>query len=383
VPSDLPDGWKPWRAKADGPSPGGFPFNGCAAVGTSLVCAGADLMAARWNLADGGRAWSRLTDPTPDDTGSSESGDILGVRGDDVLVFGDDEPSGDDSDSVARHTVESLDAATGKVNWRTVTGEGPYALVPADRNTAVVDEGVITLYGDQADMYALIDADDGEVRWKRPMTAYSGLTTLETAGKEAYLLLQPDDREEDTARTTVMQLDPKTGESRWSVEAKGDLKLLGEDKDGRLVLADEYDEDPHLTLIDPATRAVRRTALTPAPPAGYRSHMVAGTVYLAWDSGTLRAFTPHTGRRLWENNSTVEHPGPPAASATHVYVASTSGRMAALDIRTGDITATRPGHDDADSRIFAGHGARPLLVGDALYIPYGSRSVYTVDVNNL
>jgi hypothetical protein len=68
-----------------------------------------------------------------------------------------------------------------------------------------------------------------------------------------------------------------------------------------------------------------------------------------------------------------------------VYFASPSGRLAALNARSGKVEATRDGRDDGgrvDSMLVTS-GARLLLVGDALYVPYGVRSVYTVDVRDL
>ncbi|MET8688161.1 hypothetical protein ABZV77_28535 [Streptomyces sp. NPDC004732] len=70
-----------------------------------------------------------------------------------------------------------------------------------------------------------------------------------------------------------------------------------------------------------------------------------------------------------------------ARSATHVFVASPSGRLAALDGRTGDVAWTRPGRGVGSAWI-GDEGARLTLAGDALYIPYGTRSVYTVDVRH-
>lgn len=56
--------------------------------------------------------------------------------------------------------------------------------------------------------------------------------------------------------------------------------------------------------------------------------------------------------------------------------------VAALAADTGKVEDTRPGRDG--QRPDRQHLRRPLtLVGDALYVPYGERSVYTVDVRNL
>ncbi|MCW8380117.1 outer membrane protein assembly factor BamB family protein [Streptomyces justiciae] len=65
--------------------------------------------------------------------------------------------------------------------------------------------------------------------------------------------------------------------------------------------------------------------------------LAGGTLYFTLSNGGIRAVDPDTGRQLWEGNSGVELAGPPNAS----------------------------------------------LVGDALYVPYGLRSVCTVDVRTL
>ncbi|CAL9444601.1 serine/threonine-protein kinase [Streptomyces sp. enrichment culture] len=378
--SDLPEGWKPWRAAAVGPMRGaGMPFRNCETTGKNLVCAGDDLMAAGWNLSDGGRPWARHVNTTPGG-GYGDQGAILGIHGGDVFAYGVDQPTDVTTGPPKRCTVQSLDAATGKVNWRTVIGEGDYSLAAAPENTAVVREGVITLYGDYAESYALLDADTGDVRWRQP-TPDTDSQLLESVAGVPYLVLHDSEGREDTTRTTVVRLDPATGEARWTLDLEGGRQILGE-AGGRLVLADDDPRRPVLTLIDPDTREISRPRLSPAPADGYTPYVVDGTLYLTWSSGTLRAFSPLTGRRLWENNSTVENPGPPAVSSTHVYVASTSGRISAMNRSTGEVEATRPGFDEATVSLTT-PGARPLLIGDALYVPYGARSVYTVDVTTL
>jgi eukaryotic-like serine/threonine-protein kinase len=79
----------------------------------------------------------------------------------------------------------------------------------------------------------------------------------------------------------------------------------------------------------------------------------------------------------------VESSGPPVASASHLYLASPTGRLAALNLRTGAVDATLQGRDDGGTADATGVGAPLTLVGDALYVPYGIRSVYTVDIRTL
>ncbi|MFJ8081137.1 PQQ-binding-like beta-propeller repeat protein [Streptomyces sp. NPDC096205] len=386
VVSELPTGWKPWHGKAKGREGTGASFERCAAVRTSLVCAGDDLMAAGWALADGRGHWSRPVDPThgPDD-GYSSMGALVGVHEGNVLAFGaDDPPSDGDGTQQARYTVQSLDAATGRVVWRTVTGRGEWASAadPSSGFATAIPEGVIAVYGDRGDSYALLDADDGKVVWQRKLPE-TDTCELRTAAEEPYLLCRTD-TDEATARTSVARLDRTTGKPLWTVEAKGDLGLLGQAGD-RLVLAEQYAENQMttLTLVDLSARAVTRTKLSPTPPATGVPHLVHGTVYFTLSSGSIRAYDPHTGKQRWENNSTVEHPGPPTVSGDRIYVASSTGRMAALNLRTGTVEGSRPGRDDATGSDFIATGSPLVLVDDALYVPYGPRSVYTVDVNDL
>ncbi|QWB25599.1 MULTISPECIES: serine/threonine-protein kinase [Streptomyces] len=389
--SDLPDGWKPWAAAAKIPKGServlggvGSPLTGCSAVDTSLVCAGSGHMATRFALADGRTTWARPVDPTPDGSSGSE-GALIGTTDHHVYAYESEEGETAAGPSFS-YTVYALAADTGKELWRTRTGAGESATVPDSTQNAAtaVPEGVVTFYGPAGDQYALLDAETGDVRWKRPKPDSPADCLLRSAAGHAYLVCAIGLLENGASRTTVSQIDPATGKTRWTVDAKGTQYLLGQ-HDGRLVLADTFATDRGLTLIDVSSRVLTVRRLAQARPEDAQAYLVRGTVYFTRDSGGIRAVSPRTGRTLWESNSTVEKPGPPTASATHVYVASPSGRLAALDASSGEVDATRDGRDDggrADSML-APSGAPLVLVGDALYVPYGIRSVYTVDVRDL
>ncbi|MFC9507080.1 protein kinase [Streptomyces sp. NPDC057002] len=394
VRSDLPDGWKAWATAAKAPKGserflGGADSSlaGCAAVDTSLVCAGSGLMATRFALADGRSTWGRPVDPTPEGSSSSQ-GALIGTTDHHVYAY-----EAEEGETAAgpqfSYTVSALAAGTGKELWRTGTGTGQSATVPdsAQGAATAVPEGVVTFYGSAGDQYALLDAETGDVRWKRPKPDTPEAPAdclLRSAADRAYLLCVIGLSERGATRTTVSQIDPATGKARWTVEAKGTQYLLGQ-HDGRLVLADSFATDRGLTLIDVSSRVLTVRRLAQPRPEDAQAYLVRGTVYFTRDSGGVRAVSPRTGRTLWESNSTVEKPGPPTASATHLYVASPSGRLAALDASSGEVEATRPGRDDGgrtDSMLVTS-GAPLVLVGDALYVPYGVRSVYTVDVRDL
>ncbi|MEV5434794.1 protein kinase [Streptomyces sp. NPDC052682] len=376
----LPDGWRSWSSAAGGDSRG-TTFRQCAATGRSLVCAGSDLSAARFSLADGGGRWSRTLDPTPDGT-LSDRGSLIGAEAGRVYTYrADDYGVGT---PLTRFTVLAQSADTGKVLWQTVTGDGGAAYAPAgdEGGSTVVPGGIVALYGDRGESYVLIDSDDGEIRWTRRLPAPAGCE-VQGAAARAYLLCHSGKQGAADARTRVSLIDPATGEPRWTVRAKGTLDLLGEHQ-GHLVLAQDYPFRRALTLVDASAHTVTTVRLAKSLPDTADVHLAGGTVYCTLPGGRVLAFAPRTGRLRWESNSTVERQGPPTAGAAHVYFASPSGRVAALDTTTGKVARTWPGRDDAGSGGFGQlPGAPVTLVGGALYVPYGIRSVYTVDVSDL
>ncbi|MFJ4814250.1 PQQ-binding-like beta-propeller repeat protein [Streptomyces sp. NPDC088801] len=390
--ADLPEGWKPWVAtvktsdKDKGvPVGADTPLKGCSAVDASLVCAGSDLMATRFALADGRNTWSRAVDANPDGAFGDE-GALIGTGDGRVFAYGADDAEGT-SGVGSSYAVYALAADTGKELWRTPTGSGEMASVPDSTQGAAtaVPDGVVTFYGSLGDQYALLDAETGEVRWRQPRPEARGDCLLDSAADRAYLICENETNDENAAESTVSEIDPATGRTRWTVEAEGGLEMLGR-HEGRLVFADGRSTATRdLTLIDVSSHELTVRRLAKPRPEDSRAYLVRGTVYFTRSSGGVRAVSPGTGRTLWESNSTLERQGPPTASATHVYFASPSGRLAALNARSGKVEGTREGRDDGGRahNILVTSGAPLLLVGDALYVPYGVRSVYTVDVRNL
>ncbi|MFF4979530.1 PQQ-binding-like beta-propeller repeat protein [Streptomyces sp. NPDC001046] len=389
VPADLPEGWRAWAAgpvplKGAARLPGNSAFQRCAAVETSLVCAGGQVMAARYDLARGERTWTRFVDPTAPDGLSSAQGSIIGTDGDRVYAYqADSREMANGAGPLFTYTVAALSAETGKVLWRTRTADGQTARVP-DAETggaATVPEGVLTVHGATGDEYALLDAATGEVRWKRPEPPGAETCAPRAVGERPYLICTIGTWQQDTARTTVSELDAATGKARWTAEAKGDLELLGRDGD-HLLLAAPHTPGKGLSLVHTRTHAVTAVPVSGRLADASAAHLLRGRVYFTRGSGGVSAVSPRTGRTLWNSNSTVERQGPPAASATHVYVASPSGRVAALNVRTGKVEGVRDGRDDGGEPDNA-TGAPPTLVGDALYVPYGTRSVHTLNVRAL
>lgn len=396
APSDLPAGWRAWSAVADDPEKGKGGIGavdrlaGCVAVRKGLVCAGDEIEAVRFSLATGDVAWSLPVDPTPDGQGKGE-GSVIGARGDRVFVYRNDQDGGEDAgpDPVDHYEIRALDARTGKEIWATRVQDGREAPAPdpdADPDSgggpgaAYTGEGILTVHGAEGTSYALLDPADGRVRWQRRLP-FPDSCKLAAAAGHGYLICSVPDRD----ATRVSRIAPATGRPDWTVTARGNLALVGQ-AHGKLLFTDGTQQRWHrITALDVTTRRAADLRLTDPLPADADVHLGDGTLYCVTSSGRVRAVDPRTGRRLWSENSTVEIPGPPLAAGSRLYLASPNGRLAALDRSTGEVAWTRPGRDSAPGEFDinpSGGGAPLTLVGDALYVPYGLRSVYTVDVRN-
>ncbi|MFI2757923.1 PQQ-binding-like beta-propeller repeat protein [Streptomyces echinatus] len=394
TPHALPAGWHTWHRQAEDPLAGdpdsmgpSGPFSRCVLADGSLLCAGDSIMATRFTLADGRNVWTRPMDPTPAETSSSGGGTIIGTRPGAVYVYGADDrdiKGGDEPESRTRYTVQALAPATGRPIWRTVVADNVDGMGPDINGAVAVPAGVITTYGDASDSYALLDATDGGVRWHHRLPAGAAPDCqLTGAAGQVYLICHTSDDDGNYERTTAAQLDPATGKARWRITAKGQLYLFGQTR-GHLVLGTDplMNRLTGLTLINASSHVLTTVRLT-APRTATGVHLVRDTLYLTLTSGSVHAVDPWTGRERWQSNSTVEQPGPPTASATRLYLASPTGRLAALDLRTGRVTGTLPGRDDGDTGGGPDNTAAPVLSGDALYVPYGIRAVYSVDVRDL
>ncbi|MGW7076300.1 outer membrane protein assembly factor BamB family protein [Streptomyces sp. NPDC054866] len=186
---------------------------------------------------------------------------------------------------------------------------------------ATTNGGVLTAYGDEGSSYALLGPDDGKPVWQHPfprLASTGGECDLRSAAGHGYLFCPTGDPD----GTRIIRLDPATGKPSWTATARDELNFLGQNG-GRLL------------FTDPSVKTHRRI--------------------IALDLETRRLHT--------------------------VYLASPSGRIAALDRDTGEIGWTRAGRG-ASAAMTDEPGAPLTLVGDALYVPYGTRSVFSIDVRN-
>ncbi|MER6731024.1 protein kinase domain-containing protein [Streptomyces puniciscabiei] len=385
----LPAGWHAWQAhETDKQTSAGSAFASCAALDGGLLCAGDGLKAVRFSLTTGKVEWSRPTADHPDPNSSSPDAGLLGTHGHDLYTVAETQPRSAQTETYA---LQALDARTGKVRWSAATGD----LAPAvtDGTTAVTAAGPIVIRADGR-TYSLLDPATGTPRWKRTLPALHTAARRETceitaAQGHGYVLCLDFKRN----RTTIASVGPAHGETRWTVTAQGILALAGEagsrlvlvpttlapdapyspvtERYGRILLIGVADHAPHLVPLS-------RTMSADATPT-----VLDGTLYLTVNSGEVRAVDPVTGRTRWDTRSSIERPGPPAVWGDYVLIASPGGRLAALDRRTGKEVHSLPGRDDRTDPVFVYSGSTPVTLGAALYVPYGIRAVYSVDLRHL
>ncbi|GGR76337.1 serine/threonine protein kinase [Streptomyces aureoverticillatus] len=378
---ELPRGWRAWDSKDTrdrGEASGSF--GGCVAAGSGLFCAGDDVKAARFSLATGKFDWSHPVDRTPGDWGDLE-GRVIGASGGRVFVYRNDQVDREES-PVPHYAIQALDARTGAEEWTTATQHGEHAAPPtpdAEHGGAVwTDAGVLTAFGARGDEYALLRTDTGKARWRHELPSVH--CRVRAAEGHGYLLCPVDGR-----RTRIARLDLRTGRPDWTVTvAPAGLELLGA-ASGRLLFVHDLADTSHyrVSVLDLATRRVRALPLARPQPAQATPAVSGDTLYFTYPNGDVHAVDPRTGRERWSVNSAVESPGPPLTSGAHVYLASLNGRLSVLDRRTGEERWTLPARGSgAGMNAAAEAGATLTLVGDALYVPYGVRSVYSIDVRN-
>lgn len=108
-------------------------------------------------------------------------------------------------------------------------------------------------------------------------------------------------------------------------------------------------------------------------PVAVMPAVVAGTVYVADDSGTVQALDGATGVPRWPASTELHSPvdGSPAVAEGRVFVGMDAGQVVALDAATGSIAWTLQTGGPVR--------ASPAIVGDAMYIGSNDGNVYAVD----
>ncbi|WP_340380564.1 PQQ-binding-like beta-propeller repeat protein [Streptomyces sp. SS7] len=375
----LPEGWKPWRTSlfataasgvreplggADGMVDGG-PLS-CTTGRGALYCGGNGTLPIRVDGATGRIVWR--AEPLPSGVARAHYASTpLGVHGDVVLVAQSVVNSaGNDSQA----TVLALDAGTGERLWSRAT---------ADTYEAPAVVGDLLLISDGRRVTAR-DPRDGDTRWTTTLPAgagyscavhdvdgvpYAGCGNAGTPSRTVFYALDPADG-------TPRKVSVPDGDAEYAGTVDGDLVFAMYRRQGRTQADATYTE---VLLIDPDTAAVRRKKLAGGPRGTVA--LAGGVLSFASSSGLLTAYAPGTGERLWATSTTLQQPGEPVADrqGRTVFVASASGRVAALDAAEGTLLWESPARADhvaepgyASARVFLDGGALVVLCPDGTVV---------------
>jgi len=363
----LPTGWKPWRASlltAKTGNPLDYGESGCVAGGGSAVyCAGTGFTVTALDAASGKIEWRSGTSP--------ETSRPIGVRDGRVYTY----VKPDSSQTYIARRLVALDAKTGGRLW-----EHP---VSEDRNAVLFDGGILAM-DENATKFVAYD-EKGRELWTAPAESSAGdACTPAVLGGTPYGLCTPRD---DPAKGGVglLHLNPVDGTSKEIAQLPTGADPLGV-VGGRLTFAvpklaegsfGSGEDQPYTTLeeVDPAGGG-RRVPL-PAATRGTPT-LVEGVVHFVRPDGTVTAVRAADGKRLWQRETDIENLSAPVLSAKSdtLYFSNRFGRLLALNADTGEVrrrtsALQNPGDSTADTAPYI------LLVKDAIVAVAGD-TVFSV-----
>ncbi len=257
----------------------------------------------------------------------------------------------------------ALDGALRKT-WSSSIGDG------GSRYGAVLSQPVVeggrVFALDARDVVIALDAKSGSEEWRydlKPGTelghAYGG--GVAAAGDRVYVT---------TGYAQVLALDAATGKEVWRQQVTAPVRGAPTVADGR-VFAVTVDNELEVMSADDGHRLWTHNGIPEtAGLLGAANPAVEGDIVVVpYSSGEIFALRVENGRPLWTDNLATARPlgalstiadirGRPVIDRGRVYAVSHSGRMVAIDLRTGD----RVWEQD----IGGTHG--PWIAGDYIYV---------------
>jgi outer membrane protein assembly factor BamB len=226
--------------------------------------------------------------------------------------------------------------------WRTGIGEG------ASRYTRVLSQPVVAkgrVYAmDGGVQVSAVDAATGNLLWQVDLKPQDERSTSFGGG----VAFWNDRLYVATGYAQVFALDPADGRVIWKSAVPAPVRSAPTVSDAR-VFTVTVDNELVVFAVDDGRRLWNHTAIPEtASLLGGASPAVEGEVVVAaYSSGEIYALTVENGRPLWSDNfantrsvnavsSLADIRGRPVLDRGRVFAASHSGRIAAIDLRSGD-----------------------------------------------
>src|SRR6516225_4190401 len=226
--------------------------------------------------------------------------------------------------------------------WGANTGEG------ASRYTRVLSQPIVAngrVYAmDGAVQVSAYDAATGDRLWQVDLKPEDERGTSFGGGVGFW----NDRLYASTGYAQVLALDPADGRVIWRSSVGAPVRSAPTVADGRVFVVTVENELAVLAADDGRRLWVHNGIPETASLLGSASPAVEGEVVVAaYSSGEIYALTVETGRPLWSDNlastrnvdavsTLADIRGRPVIDRGRVYAASHSGRMAAIDLRTGE-----------------------------------------------
>jgi outer membrane protein assembly factor BamB len=226
--------------------------------------------------------------------------------------------------------------------WRASTGEGAsrYSRVLSH---PIVEKGRVYVM-DGAVQVSAYDTATGDRLWQVDLKPEDERGTSFGGG----VAFWNDRLFASTGYAQVLALDPADGKVIWRSSVGAPVRSAPTVSDGRVFVVTVENELAVLAADDGRRLWVHNGIPETASLLGSASPAVEGeVVVVAYSSGELYALTVETGRPLWSDSlastrsvnavsSLADIRGWPVIDRGRVFAASHSGRMAAIDLRTGE-----------------------------------------------
>ncbi|MEV0905405.1 protein kinase domain-containing protein [Streptomyces hokutonensis] len=324
----LPAGWQPWRASLL-TAKTGIPLDegesGCVAGGGALVyCAGTGFTVTALDAASGRIAWRSGTSP--------ETSRPVGVQ--DGRVFTYVKP--DSTQTFVTRRLVALDAKTGTQLWAHPVSE--------DRNAVMFSGGILAM-DEHATKFVAYDPTGHEL-WTAPAKSSAGdACTPAVLDGTPYGLCTPAD-DPTKGGVSLLHLNPADGTSKEIAQLPTGAEPLGV-SDERLVFAvpklaagsfGSGEDQPYTALeeVDPADGGRR----IPLPGAARGTPtLLKGVIHFVRPNGTVTAVRASDGKQLWQRATEIENLSAPVLSTKSdtLYFANRFGRLLAVNARTGTV----------------------------------------------
>jgi outer membrane protein assembly factor BamB len=223
--------------------------------------------------------------------------------------------------------VAAIDLATQRPLW------DPVQLERVSRTGVAVD-GATAFVGDNAGNIKAIDIGTGQVRWTRNTGGYLD-TALAVSGGNVYAAVQ------GSVNTTaaIVALNEANGSQVWRYEAGHRELVTAPSVAGNAVLAGFAASSTSIRAIDATTGAERWESRVNTVPAPFGAPAVTEERVVGLDlDGQTYLFDLVSGEQAWDfalNDPTSR--STPVVSGGQVLLTTNSGRLAALDVGTGEL----------------------------------------------